>query len=221
MESKIFKSRKKFLKNYFKKRIVFNIVNEENDGFNLSTVYISNILNYQRYNKDFIKNLKYFTYYYISKSINEEVNLDCIIISMFVPIDVEEEEETFEDITFYESLLLHEKIRVLKLYSCPGKVFFELFDYLYRMHIVDHEFMLHPTKNFKFFIEGKTSKKNNIINLPKCFKSNDCIVCLTEKPTVVFCNCGHIPICTECSKIKEFTECPVCKTLNEIVRIIE
>ena len=47
MENKIFKSRKKFLENRFKKRIVFNIANEENDGFNSSTVYISNILNYQ------------------------------------------------------------------------------------------------------------------------------------------------------------------------------
>ena len=220
MESKIFKSRKKFLKNYFKKRILFNIANEENDGFNSSTVYISNILNYQRYNKDFIKNLKYFSYYYMSKSINEENILDRINVSMFIPYD-DIEDENFVNPTFNESLLLHEKIRVLKLDKLPGELFFELFEFLYTMYIEEHDFILHPIKNFKFFIEGKTCKKKNIINLPKFFKSPDCIVCLTGKPTVVFCNCGHIPICTECSKIKKFTECPVCKTLNEIVRIIE
>ena len=60
-----------------------------------------------------------------------------------------------------------------------------------------------------------------IINPSKIFKSEECIICLTNQPDVLFCNCGHIPICSECSKMKKFTECPVCKTKNEIVRIIE
>ena len=220
MENKIFKSRKKFLENYFKKKIVFNIANEESDGFNSSTVYISNILKYQRYDKEFIKKLKYFSYYIMSKSINEDTILNCINISMFIPYE-DNNDETLTNPTFEESLLLHEKIRVLKLDKLPGELFFKLFDFLYMLYIDEHEFILHPIKNFKFFIEGKTSKNKNIINLPKCFKSSDCIVCLTGKPTVVFCNCGHIPICTKCSKIKKFTNCPVCKTLNDIVRIIE
>ena len=220
MENKIFKSRTKFLENYFKKRIVFNLADEENDGFNMSTIYISNMLNYQWYDKDFIKNLKYFSYYFISKSINEEAILDCITIDMFIPYE-DINDETLINPTFNESLLLHEKIRVLKLDKLPGELFLKLFDFIYMLYIDEHEFILHPIKNFKFFIQGKTCKKKNIINLPKCFKSASCIVCLTGKSTVVFCNCGHIPICTECSKIKKFTECPVCKTLNDIVRIIE
>ena len=220
MENKIFKSRKKFLENFFKKKIVFNVANEENDGFNSSTVYISNILKYQWYDKDFIKNLKYFSYYLMSKSLNEENILDCISISMFIPYE-DINDETLINPTFNESLLLHEKIRVLKLDKLQEECFLKLFDFLYMVYIDEHEYILHPIKNFKFFVEGKTYKSKNIINLPKFFKSASCIVCLTGKPTVVFCNCGHIPICTECSKIKKFTECPVCKTLNEIVRIIE
>ena len=220
MKNKIFKSRKKFLENYFKKRIVFNIANEENDGFNSSTVYISNILNYQLYNKEFIKNLKYFSYYLMSKSLNEENILDCISISTFIPYE-DIEDEALINPTFEESSLLHEKIRVLKLDKLTEECFLKLFDFLYIMYIDEHEYILHPIKNFKFFVESKKCKSKNIINLPKFFKSSDCIVCLTGKPTVVFCNCGHIPICSECSKIKKFTECPVCKTLNDIVRIIE
>ena len=220
MENQTFKSRKKFLENYFKKRIIFNIANEENDGFNSSTVYISNILKYQWYNKDFVKNLKYFLYYYMSKSINEEVILECISVSMFIPYEDNEDENLFNP-TFEESLLLHEKIRVLKLDELPGELFFDLFNFLYKLYIDETDFMLHPVKDFKFFVEGKACKNKNIINLPKCFKSGVCVVCLTRKPDIIFCNCGHIPICTECSKIKKFTECPVCKTLNDIVRIIE
>ena len=220
MENKIFKLRKNFLENQFKKKIVFNIANEEDDGFNSSTIYISNILNYQWYDKEFIKKLKDFTYYYMSKSINEERILECINIDMFIPYE-DINDETLINPTFNESLLLHEKIRVLKLEKLTEEKFLNLFDFLYAMYIDEHEFLLHPSRNFKFFIKCKTCKKKNIINLPKCFKSAECIVCLTGKPRVLFCNCGHIPICTECSKIKKFTECPVCKTLNEIVRIIE
>ena len=60
-----------------------------------------------------------------------------------------------------------------------------------------------------------------IINPSKIFKSEECIICLSNHPDVLFCNCGHIPICVECSKKKKFTECPVCKTRNEIIRILE
>ena len=220
MENKIFKLRKKFLENQFKKKIVFNIANKENDGFNSSTIYISNILNYQWYDKEFIKKLKDFSYYYMSKCLNEDKNLESINIDMFIPYE-DIDDETLINPTFNESSLLHEKIRVLKMEKLEKENFLNLFDFIYNIYISEHEFILHPARNFKFLIKGKTCKKKTCINLPKCFKSADCIVCLTGKPQVIFCNCGHIPICTECSKIKKFTECPVCKTLNEIVRIIE
>ena len=136
--------------------------------------------------------------------------IECINIDMFIP---------YEDID--DCLLLQEKIRVLKLENVTEESFLSMFDFIYNSYVEEHEFILHPIQNFKFIIKGKTRDKKNIINLPKCFKSALCVVCLTEKPKVLFCNCGHIPICVECSKIKKFTECPFCKTLNEIVRIIE
>ena len=42
-----------------------------------------------------------------------------------------------------------------------------------------------------------------IINLSKIFKSKECIICLTNQPIILFCNCGHIPICIECYKLKK------------------
>ena len=60
-----------------------------------------------------------------------------------------------------------------------------------------------------------------IINSTKIFKSEECIICLTNSPNVLFCNCGHIPICTECNKNKKFEKCPICKTENNIIRILE
>ena len=220
MENETFTMRKKFLENYFKKKILFNIANEENDGFNSSITYMSNILKCEWYNKQFIKKLKEFTYYHMSKCLNENKNLDIINIEMFIPYgDIND--ITLINPTFNETMLLHERIRILKFENLPENTFLGLFDYIHSMYIDEHEFILCPTKNFKFLIKCKTCKKKNIINLPKCFKSELCIICLTNHPDVLFCNCGHIPICTECSKIKKFTECPVCKTKNDIVRIIE
>ena len=67
----------------------------------------------------------------------------------------------------------------------------------------------------------KESEENKIINTRKSFKSDECVICLTEPPNVLFCNCGHIAICVECSKIERLEQCPICKTENIILRIIE
>ena len=199
---------------------MFHIVNEENDGHNSAITYTSNILKCEWYNKQFIKKLKEFTYYHLSKCLNENKNLEIINIDMFIPYE-DINDETLINPTFNETMLLHEKIRVLKLENLTETTFLGLFDFLYIMYIDEHEFILHPTKNFKFLIKCKTCTKKNIINLPKCFKSKECIICLSNSPAVLFCNCGHIPICAECSKIKKIMECPICKILNDMVRIIE
>ena len=63
--------------------------------------------------------------------------------------------------------------------------------------------------------------EEKIINSSQTFKSNECVICLTNSPNILFCNCGHIPICKECDKIKTLSSCPVCKTENTILRLIE
>ena len=65
------------------------------------------------------------------------------------------------------------------------------------------------------------NEETKIINLSKIFKSKECIICLTKQPIILFCNCGHIPICTECYKLKSLSACPICKTQNEIIRMLE
>ena len=60
-----------------------------------------------------------------------------------------------------------------------------------------------------------------VINLFKIFKSDECIICMTNKPNVLFCNCGHLSYCINCYKIKTLSVCPICKTDNEIIRMLE
>ena len=71
------------------------------------------------------------------------------------------------------------------------------------------------------FSKPKTESKE-IVNEEKTFKSEECIICLTKPPNVLFCNCGHLCVCEECNKTGESLEkCPICKNENRILRIIE
>ena len=68
------------------------------------------------------------------------------------------------------------------------------------------------------------NKNNNegiiTINEEKTFKNDLCIICLERIPNVLFCLCGHVCICQECNKMHKYHKCPVCKTENNILRII-
>ena len=57
-----------------------------------------------------------------------------------------------------------------------------------------------------------------IINSSQSFKSNECVICLTNPPNVLFCNCGHLCLCSECERKKISNKCPICKTENTIIR---
>ena len=52
-------------------------------------------------------------------------------------------------------------------------------------------------------------------------KIDECVVCMECKPTVLFCDCGHICLCEKCIEIKQLNRCPICKTDITILRIIE
>ena len=69
--------------------------------------------------------------------------------------------------------------------------------------------------------EEEENEEEQIINAEQIFKSEECAICLNNSLSVLFCNCGHIPICVECEEVKSSTVCPVCKTENSIKRTIE
>ena len=63
-------------------------------------------------------------------------------------------------------------------------------------------------------------QRERIINASECFKSEECVICYTNPPNVLFCNCGHICFCSECEKLKNSNLCPICKIENKIIRIL-
>ena len=67
----------------------------------------------------------------------------------------------------------------------------------------------------------RKEKERAQINKSQLFKSDECVICLTNPPNVLFCNCGHLCLCVECNKIKDLYTCPFCKFENTIKRMIE
>ena len=65
-----------------------------------------------------------------------------------------------------------------------------------------------------------TNNETPIINASHSFKSNECVICLTNPPNILFCNCGHLCLCSECERKKISNKCPMCKIGNTIIRIL-
>ena len=50
---------------------------------------------------------------------------------------------------------------------------------------------------FRFIIEGQHKPNKKIIKAEKTFKEDKCVICLTNPPYILFCNCGHLCVCEE------------------------
>ena len=62
--------------------------------------------------------------------------------------------------------------------------------------------------NYK--LEGKTKIPTKI-----SFKYDECVICLTNPPNVLFNNCGHICICYNCDR-ESLNSCPICRAVTSI-----
>ena len=100
------------------------------------------------------------------------------------------------------------------------KTFYDFFDTDYDLY---YDVLAELENNNELIVHHyePTPEKPKIINLFKIFKSDECIICMDNKPNILFCNCGHLCECDKCYKIKTPFTCPICKTDNEIIRMIE
>ena len=46
----------------------------------------------------------------------------------------------------------------------------------------------------------------------KTFSENLCVVCLVNKPNILYENCRHIPTCSSCEKVKNLEKCSICRS---------
>ena len=68
--------------------------------------------------------------------------------------------------------------------------------------------------------ENEEKREEPVINTEQTFKENEYVICLTNPPNVLFCNCGHLCLCVECNVVEGLNVCPMCKSENTIKRTI-
>jgi hypothetical protein len=68
------------------------------------------------------------------------------------------------------------------------------------------------------YIDFTHEKMIESIKLIRKYKTDECVICLSQRPDILFLNCGHVCSCTSCIKIKptddalgNIVKCPLCK----------
>ena len=89
------------------------------------------------------------------------------------------------------------------------------------VNVEEEDFLILGGNSIDLRNEPEPEPEPQIINSSHSFKSNECVICLTNPPNVLFCNCGHLCLCSECNRIKISNKCPICKTENTIIRTLE
>ena len=215
MDPETFILRKIFLEEFYKERVNFTFEkdisrDEYEDYIDKLLIYETNVFYPETFNLGFVKRIIPFIFYLNSLygcNLNDDIVINGLSTEIFFNDDPFTKHTLFLLFLFehninYLSYLnrevgIYEKCRIRKVPFVPFNV------------------------RVEFNIGVKTNLNKKPINSIQTFKFDECVICLTNQPIILFCNCGHIPICTECYKLKSLSACPVCKTENTILRVIE
>ena len=65
-----------------------------------------------------------------------------------------------------------------------------------------------------YFQEGQTDPDGveEEYHIKKSIKSTECVICLQNRPNVLYIKCRHIVACDSCDLSGKLLECPICRT---------
>ena len=221
-----FKECKKILEEFYKERIKFNIDNINimqldrviNIYENRTHIYFKTFVSFKK-NKfliyDFFKHIKpiiFYAYSYTSqrKHIKDDFILKQLPSLIFFDYETDNNEYYIKDLKI-----------ILNTYYDFSDMDYDFYFYTISELENNDELIISHTEPTPEDEEEPPPEVPKIINLFKIFKSDECIICMVDKPNILFCNCGHLCECDKCYKIKTPSICPICKTDNEIIRMLE
>ena len=215
MDPETFILRKNFLEEFYKEHVNFTFENDitrakNEDYLDKVLKYESNVFCPETFNLGFLKRIIPFIFYLNSLygcNLNDDIKILGFDTEIFFNDDpyIEHTLSTlflFEHNINYLSHLNQEadKYQKYKIWKVPFVPF---------------------NVRVKFYIAVKNNLNEKTINSIQTFKFDECVICLTNQPIILLCNCGHLCCCSECYKLKSLSTCPICKTENEIIRMLE
>ena len=218
MNAETFTERKNLLEEFYKQRMQFNIskieINQADPDINIysymNDIHFRTHIKFKEDNflmSDLYKNLKPIISYALSYTkLRKFYNNDFILT----------EDNTIINYNYeYNNKELYVKDLEVIL-----KTHYDFYDADYPFYF---EVLAELEQNNELIVSHTEPipEDTKVINLFKIFKSEECIICLTNQPNVLFCNCGHLCYCIKCYKLKTLSTCPICKTDNEIIRMLE
>ena len=60
-------------------------------------------------------------------------------------------------------------------------------------------------------LEYQLDDEEDPVAVSKPFKTDQCVVCLSKEPSVLFLECLHYCVCLECEETNPFRKCPSCR----------
>ena len=80
----------------------------------------------------------------------------------------------------------------------------------------DGDIILNVIKTEMYFKDDGYIRKFDL----NTYKEDNCIICMENKPNILFCNCGHLIICEDCYHKYQEDKCPKCRRVNNNIKRI-
>ena len=214
------------IENFFKHKIFFTQSMEDYDYREGETVrwfgiYKSNtIYNHKKIGvtdrDELLTQIKPFLYYLGSKDVNREENeyifeVD-LIIGLFWKYKNNNDEFHYKYIKIWGGHIVRigSELNFSSFFPC-GDVTNRELEKPFEIHIdVQQEYNLLIVGAEES--EDESEKDEAPIAVSKPFNSDKCVVCLLEKPELLFIKCLHRCVCLKCEETNPFHKCPSCRT---------
>ena len=79
---------------------------------------------------------------------------------------------------------------------------------------IERKFYIFMVPTVYIFREGQTGpdEVEEEYHIKKSIKSTECVICLQNRPNVLYIKCRHIAVCDSCDLTGKLLKCPLCRT---------
>ena len=128
-----------------------------------------------------------------------------------ITVEVEQPETTTHDDVFIFGEPKFEKFNPYKIYSNSIEIDIDACGCYLEEDESEVE-MEDESEDEEEEIENESEEDTTPVAISKPFHSDQCVVCLSKKPELLFVNCLHRCVCIECEETNPFRRCPSCRT---------